>query len=200
MRYRKPTNVKKTSHDDIRTLAKRANQRMRELEKSGTSSPAYEAAQATLEMMGKKSTDKGGRRFSEGRMYTHNEAAQIRKALNRFLEAKTSTKRGYQDVIDRTWETANANNSLAESGISKEDYFELFKNLPSKHKDRMLSSTTYMAIVERVQKKQEDLQSEDKMTVAEIVDAIRDQTDVKSAYKSVGLTFEEFSESPFFED
>ena len=52
-------------YSDLRTLAKRANQRMRELEKRDAQSPAYQAVQAKLEMLGKRASASKGRRFSE---------------------------------------------------------------------------------------------------------------------------------------
>ena len=50
---------------EIKKLAKRANQRMVELEQHAINSPAYKAVQATLEMMGRRAKTAFGRRFSE---------------------------------------------------------------------------------------------------------------------------------------
>lgn len=186
-------------YSDIKSMAKRANQRLRAMEKEGIKSPAYESAQATLEMMGKSKTGKDtGRRFSEKTTYTYREAEQMRKVLKKFLESKTSTKSGYNEVLDSTWESADQGGKLSSKGVSKEEYFDIFKNLPAKHKDRFLSSDDYMAIVEAVQKKQNEMKLENKMTTAEIIQAINEKKNVEDAYEAVGLTFEEFANSPFF--
>lgn len=189
----------KRSYADLKVLAKRANQRMRELEKAGIKSPAYEAAQAVLEMMGKKKTTDGGRRFSEGTMYTYNEYEAIKSAVENFLSAKTSTKKGHTSYVNNMWSTADEKYDLSSHGITKDEYFELFKALPQKHKDRMLSSTQYMAIVERVQKKQAELEPEDRMSVTEIIEEIKSMKTLKGALTAVGLTIEEYDESPVLE-
>ena len=161
------------------------------LEKEGIKSPAYQAAQAKLEMLGKRSTKGGGRRFSETGKATYNEMEMLDKILNDFLnDNKTSTVKGARQYYDEVWEGANKNNKLAEAGISKEEWFDFWESMPDK-KDRVYGSEQIVAMVRAYKNKEGELEDSDKMTMAEIAEEIEASRNLKSAYKSLGLSAEE---------
>ena len=99
-------------YKDLRQLAKQANQRMVRLEKAGIKSPAYEAAQAKLEMIGRSSKTAQGRRFSETGKATYNEYEQIKKILEEFIGQKTSTVKGANKYIDDVWQGAQKSEKI----------------------------------------------------------------------------------------
>ena len=105
---------------EVRRLAKRANQRMVELERHAINSPAYKAVQATLEMMGRRSKTAFGRRFSETGKGTENELRQQKAALEKFLNQQTSTVRGYNKALDTMYKTADKKYGLSDAGITKD--------------------------------------------------------------------------------
>ena len=92
----------KRFYADLRSKAKRANQRMLRLEREGITSAAYQAAQAKLEVLGRQASGDKGRRFSESGKATYNEMRLQSMILDEFLNAVTSTVSGtkqyYEDV------------------------------------------------------------------------------------------------------
>ena len=104
---RSATQGNKRFYSDLRLKEKAANERMRQLEKAGFNSPAYQAIQAKLEVLGKQTKGNRGRRFSETGKGTYNEREMQKKILNEFLHQKTSSISGAKDYYDRVWETAN---------------------------------------------------------------------------------------------
>ena len=99
-------------YEDLRLKEKRANERMRQLEKAKIKSPAYQAVQAKLEVLGKQTKGDRGRRFSETGKATYNEMEALEKILNNFLGYETSTLRGAKKYREDIWQTANNNNKL----------------------------------------------------------------------------------------
>lgn len=180
----------------VKTLAKRVNQRMRALESKGISSPAYRSAQATLEMLGVKGTATG-RRFSEtGKFQSVAEMKQIEHILNRFLEQKTSTLRGYKSYKKDVIKGAEKHfGPLADLGISEDEYFEIWEELPDEEDARMYGSDEVVRIISEVKKKQGKTTQENAYTTPEIVERIQNARSAKSAARSVGLTTEEFLNS-----
>ena len=174
---------------ELKKLAKVANQRMRELEKRGISSPAYEAAQATLEAMGVKKGKATGRRFSETGKATYNEREAMKKALKKFVGATTSKVSGIKELRENIWNTADQNNALTAKGITKDQYFNIWKNLPDKKKDRIFGSQVYINIVSAAMKKNGRKKEENRLSVEEIVKAVEASKDYKSALKAVGLSY-----------
>lgn len=173
----------------LRQKAKQANQRMLRLERKGMKSPAYQAAQAKLEMLGKRST-KGGRRFSETGKATYNEMEMMSKILDDFLNNKTSTVKEARNYYDSVWEGANRNNKLVEAGISKEEWFDFWESMPDK-KDRVYSSEQIVGMLRAYKNKEGSLEDANKMTMAEIAEEIEASRNLKSAYNSLGLTAED---------
>lgn len=201
--------------------AKKANRRMRDLEKAGIKSPAYNAIQGALEQMGKRGNGDSGRRFSETGKATWNQYQQLMKHLRRFNNAQTATATGSRRLQDRIWATANTDSKLSKAGITKEQYFDIWKNAPDK-KDRLYGSTVYVNIVSSYVKKRKDaeerlnelegksdsgsalsaeekrekkrlekLQNENELSVNEIVEEINAAKSYKVALRSVGLSYKD---------
>ena len=185
----------KRSFEDYKKLAKRANQRLREMEKHPDKlSPAYKNAQALLEQMGVKGNGVTGRRFSERKTMTWNEYQQRIKTVKNFLSSETSTVSGFKRHQDRVWNTANERYHLSESGISKEQYFEFWKNYPEKEKDRLLGSQRVISVLSTYTWKHGKKKRDQELTGAEIAELISKESDYKSALKSIGLTREDIAE------
>lgn len=179
-------------YDDLRLMAKRANQRMVELEKRDIVSPAYQSVQAKLEMMGRRSGDGRGRRFSETGKATYNQYESIKKVLNEFLnEQSTSTITGAKAARDKIYNTADKRYNLKESGISKSDYFDFIGNWADKNKDKILSSEQAVEIYRAYSMKKGDIKPEDRLTNKDIAQIIKSSGNVKEAYKAVGITYKD---------
>ena len=180
-------------YNDLRLKEKAANERMRQLEKHGINSPAYQSVQAQLEILGKQTKGNRGRRFSETGKATYNEAELLNKILDNFLyEQSTSTLKGAKEYQKDVWESANANNKLSEAGISKDDWLHFWESMPDK-KDRMYGSSQIVAMVRAYSIKHNKLDDQDKMSVEEIADEIQNSKNLKSAYKALGLKYDEVS-------
>lgn len=178
---------------DLRLKQKAANERMRQLEKAGIQSPAYQAVQAKLEVLGKRPKGARGRRFSETGKATYNEMEVLDKILNEFLyEQKTSTLTGAREYERDVWESANKNNQLTQAGITRDEWLEFWKSMPDR-KDRLYGSSQIVAMVRAYSMKNRGLEDEDKMSVQEIADEIQNSKNLKSAYKALGLTYSEVS-------
>ena len=184
--------AQKRYYNDIRLKAKAANERMRQLEKADIKSPAYLAAQAQLEILGRKGRGNTGRRFSESGNYTYNEMERLDKILDEFLyQQKTSGLKGAKQYYEDVWAGANKSNQLADAGITKEQWFEFWENYPNKMKDRMYYDKA-VKMFKAYMRKNKDIKSENKLTPAEIAQAIQNAETLKSAYKDkLGLTLSE---------
>lgn len=178
-------------YNELRLKEKAANERMRQLEKSGIQSPAYQAVQAKLEILGKSTKGSRGRRFSETGKATYNEMEILDKILNEFLyEQSTSTVKGAKEYMDDVWNTANENNKLSDAGISRKEWLDFWESMPDK-KERLYGSTQIVAIVRAYSMKNGQLEDENKMTMQEIADEIQSSKNLKSAYASLGLSYKE---------
>ena len=188
--------AQKRYYKDLRTLAKRANQRMVELEKRGMKTGAYEAVQGFLEMAGNKKKRATGRRFSETGKATYNEYELMKKFLNRFLDAKTSTVTGTKKFYNDVWEGARKNLNIDAYGISRDEYMEIWENLPNKKKDRLYGSGTIIKMVStKLRKGREDAQDGDRMSVAEIIDEIQASKNTKDAYNRLGINYRDMKDT-----
>lgn len=181
----------KRFYKDLRTLAKRANQRMVELEKINFRSPAYQSVQAKLEILGRSSATAKGRRFSETGKATYNEYMKQKKILEEFLSQKTSTLTGAHKYEREIFETSEEKYNLDEAGITREQWAEFWQNMPGKHRDRMFSSDRIIAMVKAYNKKSGGLEPEGALTMAEIAEEIQAQSTLKGAYKAIGITYKE---------
>ena len=179
--------------NELRLKEKAANERMRQLEKQGLNSPAYQSVQAQLEILGKQTKGNRGRRFSETGKATYNETELLNKILDNFLyEQSTSTVKGAKEYQKDVWESANENNKLSEAGISKDDWLHFWESMPDK-KERMYGSSQIVAMIRAYSMKNNKLDDQDKMSVEEIADEIQNSKNLKSAYKALGLNYDEVS-------
>ena len=184
--------AQKRYYNEIRLKAKAANERMRQLEKADIKSPAYLAAQAELEILGRKGRGNTGRRFSESGNYTYNEMERLDKILDEFLyKQKTSGLKGAKQYYEDVWAGANKSNQLADAGITKEQWFEFWENYPNKMKDRMYYDKA-VKMFKAYMRKNKDIKAENKLTPAQIAQAIQNAETLKDAYKDkLGLTLSE---------
>lgn len=179
-------------YKQLRLKQKAANERMRQLEKAGINSPAYQAIQARLEVLGKQKKGERGRRFSETGKATYNEMELQMKLLDEFLyEQKTSTVRGARQYYDEVWSKANQNFNLEDAGITRQDWLDFWGNMPSNKKDRMYGSAQIVNMVQAYSMKNGKLESDDRMTVSDIADAIQSSKSLKDAYKSLGISYKD---------
>ena len=196
-RSKRAKRIKKVSsgntkyYADLKRKAKLANQRLVRLEKAGKKSPAYLAVQAKLEVLGRSKGKKKGRRFSETGRATYNEYQAISKVLDEFISQKTSTVKGYTEYVDKVWQGAlesdNIDINLEKAGITKEQWFEMWSNLPDRKKDRNFDSSEYIEALAlynvqggKIKRKQ--------ISVSEMIRQFEDQDDLKSALKSLGIS------------
>lgn len=180
----------KRFYKELRLKEKAANERMRQLEKAGLNSPAYQAVQAKLEVLGKQTKGERGRRFSETGKATYNEMELLNKILDEFLNYETSTLTGAKNYQREVWENANKNNKLSEAGITREQWLKFWESMPDR-KDRMFGSTQIVAMVRAYSIKNGKLSDKDKLSVEEIAGEIQANETLKGAYKKLGLSSEE---------
>lgn len=188
--------AQKRMYKDLRSLAKRANQRMVELEKRGMKTAAYEAVQGQLEMAGVKKKKATGRRFSETGKATYNEYEIMKKILDRFLSAKTSTVTGTNKFYNDVWEGAKRNLDIEKYGITRDEYMAIWENLPSKERDRLYGSGTIIKMVSTALRKGRGRAEDgERMSVAEIIQEIQSSKNVKDAYKRLGINYKDMTET-----
>lgn len=179
------------SYKSLRLKQKAANERMRQLEKAGINSPAYQAIQAKLEILGRQKKGVRGRRFSETGKATYNEMEIQMKILDEFLGQDTSTLTGAREYYDDVWSSANSNNKLEAAGITREQWFDFWENMPAKKKDRLLGSEQYVTIIQAYAMKNGNLEAEDKLSIEDIAEYLSSSETVKGAYESIGLTYKD---------
>ena len=180
-----------TYSKELRLMEKAANERMRQLEKAGIKSPAYQAVQAQLEVLGKTTKGDRGRRFSESGKGTYNERELLNKILKEFLyDSKTSTLTGAKQYEQDVWETANKNAKLSDIGITRDEWLEFWQTMPDK-KERLYGSSQLVAMMRAYTKKNGELDDENKMSMQELAEEIQASKNLKDAYKKLGITTSE---------
>ena len=182
--------AQKREYKDIQRMAKRVNERLRQLEKQDIKSPAYRALQAQLEMMGKRGTTNYGRRFSEGKMYTYAEAMSLRSILSKALSKETLSLKGAKTYYDKVWQGAlnNPKLKIKENGITREQWFEFWENMPTREKDRTYGSEQNVKLLIEYTRKHGKLDIDNAMTAGEIAAEIQASTSLKDAYKKLGIS------------
>ena len=182
---------------EVRKLAKRANQRMVEMEQHGYTSPAYKAVQASLEMMGRRSNKATGRRFSETGKGTENELRQQLSELQRFLNSKTSTVRGYKKYRNDVYKGADKEYNLKAAGISQEDFEYLWEELPDKEQDRKYYAAFYIEVMEVYEMKVQSgkIKEENRLNITDIIRILEGSTNLKSALKEIGIDISDVVEN-----
>lgn len=198
---------------NLKRLAKKANRRMRELESKGYKSPAYKAVQAQLEMMGVRKSSAKGRRFSEsGKAIDRNDLWRQLAVIERFLNAKTSTRTGYEEYREEIYKSADEVYKLSKLGISQSDYEEIFETLPDEIADRMYYAEYYIQVTEAYQvkfkeqlehiknatnkseaQKEAELEilNENKLDIKDIIDIMESSEDYKKALSKIGITIKD---------
>ena len=185
------------TYNDLRLLQKRANQAMVRLERLGIKSPAYQAAQAKLEILGKQTKGDRGRRFSETGKATYNEYEMQKKILEEFLGMSTRTQQGAKKWVEDVWEgalTSDKDLKLKEAGITRDEWLDFWSNMPSNHKDRAFGSEVIVKMLRTYSYKNKELKDENKLSMAEIADAIQSARYVKTAYSNLGITYKDVKE------
>lgn len=175
---------------ELRLLQKAANERMRQLEKRGINSPAYQAVQAQLEILGKRTKGERGRRFSETGRGTYADIELQKKMLREFLAAKTSKVKGAKDYENSVWNTANENMKLDAAGITRKQWLDFWAAMPDR-KDRLYGSEQIVSIVRAYSIKNGKLKDKDRMSVEEIAAEIQASENLSDAYKKLGLGYKE---------
>lgn len=189
------TQGNKRFYKELRLKQKRANERMRQLEMQDIESPAYQAVQAQLEILGRQRKGSRGRRFSETGKATYNEMELQMKLLNDFLEAQTSTLTGAKTYYDDVWNTANKNNHLSAAGITRDQWLKFWESMPQKKKDRLYGSGTLVRMLQAYTMKNGHLEPENRMSVEDIAAAIQESNSEKDAYAKLGINFRDVSKA-----
>lgn len=181
---------------EIRRLAKRANQRMIEMESRGIKSPAYKAVQGALEMMGRRSDKAGARRFSETGKGTENELRQMKSELEKFLNQQTSTVSGYKKYRKEVYKGADKEYHLSEAGITQEQFEELWEELPDREQDRMYYAAYYIQIMETYEMKVKsgEIKKENALTITDMVRILEGSTSLKEALTQLGISAQDIRE------
>ena len=187
--------AQKRFYKDLRTLAKRANQRMVELEHRGMVTAAYNAVQGFLEMAGVKKRKARGRRFSETGKATYNEYEVMKKYLERFLGAKTSTVTGTKKFYNDVWEGAERNLGISKYGITKDEYMQIWESLPNKKQDRLYGSGTIIKMVSTALRKGRETRDTNAVSVSEIIGEIQASKNVKDAYKRLEINYKDMKKT-----
>lgn len=182
--------AQRREYRDIQLMAKRVNERMRQLEKKDIKSPAYRSLQAQLEMIGKRGTSNYGRRFSEGKMYTYAEAMSLRSILSKALGKETLSLKGAKTYYDKVWQGAlnNPKLKIRENGITREQWFEFWENMPTREKDRTYGSEQNVKLLIEYTRKHGKLGVDNAMSAEEIAAEIQASTSLKDAYKKLGIS------------
>lgn len=179
-------------YSDLRLLQKQANQAMLRLERLKIKSPAYQAAQAKLEVLGRPASADHGRRFSETGKATYNEYEYQKRILQDFLGMSTRTQAGAKKWVADVWEGALQSDKelkLQEAGVTRDQWLDFWSNMPSNHKDRAFGSEVIVKMLRTYTYKNKKKTDEQKMTIEEIADAIQSSETVKGAYKKLGITY-----------
>lgn len=187
----------KRMYKDLRAKAKRANQRLVRLEKAGKKSPAYLAAQAKLEMLGRRAGADIGRRFSETGKATYNEYEALSKVLDEFLSQKTSTVGGFTKYVDDVWAGAlkseKITTDLEKAGITKEQWFDMWRALPDKKK-RNFDSSEYIEALAVYNVKGGKVSGEE-FDVESMIKEFESNSTIKGAYKAIGISDSDYEKA-----
>lgn len=182
---------------ELKLKAKRANQRMKQLEKFGKKPPAYTAIQARLEIAGRRKGTASGRRFSEtGKYLNKNDLKYQESLIDKFLAARTSTITGYKEWQAEIYATANKHMNLTSGGISQDQYFELWDALPDDERDRVYYAEYYINVMQAYEMKKQkgEVKNENAYSVQELVDIMDSAKSYKDALSKIGLTISDIND------
>jgi len=203
--------------NELRKLAKAANQRMLELEKRGFRAPAYQAIQARLVSLGRPVSkaasekaqsvlQKQGKfdpeednpiklyRFSEtGTFANKNEQAHVEKLLRDFLGQKTSKLKGYKQYRQDVLDGLDRNYGYRNLGLTDEDVLNFWESMPDDERDQIYGSDETFIIyakylIDLRTGKLEKRVNESAYTAKQIVNKINSSKSVTEALKSLGIS------------
>ena len=164
---------------DYKRMAKAANERIRQFEKRDMYSPAVLKVKAQLTMSGR-------RRFTETGKAASKEAAEAEKRiLKQFLEKdKTGTVKGYKEYRQDILKTAEEKYDLAGSGVTKDQYLEMWASLDDDKSKRAFGSDVYIAILKTATKK---YGADNMPDIKQMVEKMESAKSYKGALKAIGL-------------
>lgn len=178
-------------YDDLRLKAKRANQRMVELEHRGLNTAAYRSVQAILEQSGKRAGEYRGRRFSEsGKVESKSEYHRISAILDEFLGQQTSTVTGQKRYINSVYNTAdlNSDGALSKSGIDRDTFLSIFENWTDRKAERMYGSEQVIQIVQVLERKGRIGEGEGQYTIKEFMQSVQSSESLKDLQSMYGVS------------
>lgn len=181
--------------NDLRLMAKAANQAMVRLERLGIKSPAYDYAQAALAIMGQPTKGERGARFDERGKATYNEYEYMKRVIQKFLKATTRTQKGAREWVENVWQGGNKAYDLEAHGISKEDWLDFWKEMPANQKNRSFGSEVIVYLMRAYSMKNGKKKDEQKMDIKEVAQKIQESKSLKEAYKNLGLTRTQYNKS-----
>lgn len=174
---------------ELRSMAKRANQRMVELERRGMTPGAYKEVQGRLAVFGRKPAEGRGMRFSETGKGTRAEIAAQKKALEAFLGSRQSTLSGLKQIRKETVEASKKSLGDWSEDLSDQEYFELWDSLPEDVRDRSFGSQTVVTMVQAAVRNAKN--SGQDYTISDIVGKIQSANSLKDAMNKLGITYED---------
>lgn len=178
--------------DELRKLAKAMNQRMVELEKRGFNSPAYRAAQARLQQLGRDRLRAAGRRFSEtGYFENQNEMRKVESILKKFKEQETSKLSGYRAYRKRVLDGLQKRYNYKNQGITDDDMMEFWENMPDDERERIYGSDeTFIIAAKFLMNKRKN-----RVILTEVVGlSASDAAEYLQAEKGIDITEEEIEQ------
>lgn len=170
---------------EYRLMAKAANQRLREFEKRGMTTPAQLEAYARLSLQGRE------KRFSEtGKAADQAVMEREKEYLRKFLyEKETSTLSGYKEYRREILETSEERYNYSDYGLSDEDWLSIWENLPDN--ERRYGSEQYIAIVQLAMQKKK---SKKPLDIGKLVQKFNAGKTYGAAAKAIGLTTKQINE------
>ena len=110
--------------NEVEKLAKRANVRIKELERQDLYTSAYQALEKQVNTKGIERRDDDTLRFSRATANKNvNELRSELSALQKFLTARTSTKTGFQELTEEGYQHFN---EKYDSELTREEYDDLW--------------------------------------------------------------------------
>lgn len=181
----------RTFDRELQLMAKRANQRMVELERLGDKSPAYQHIQAVLTAEGRNKGANRGRRFSETGKGTRYQIEHQKALLRRFLNQQTSTIRGAKKYRSDVEKSIEKNYHISEAGISFDDFVDAIEKITDSESTKIYGSDIEVKIIVAYQSKKKKVKNEQKLSTDDIIKVLEKSGDLKTALTSLGLTMKD---------
>lgn len=178
-----------TKYDaEYRRLAKAANQRFREFEKRGMTTPAMLNAKAHISMT--RGIKGEHARFSEtGKAADAAALEREKEFIRKFMEMETSTVSGYKQYREEILSASEEKYNYKDYGLSDDDWLSIWENLPDS--ERRYGSEQYIAIVQLAMQKK---RSKKPLDIGKLVQKFNAGKTYGAAAKAIGLTTKEINE------